>query len=147
VIAARHYDPTRGPSLREFQRYKKQQECVRQRDQETIRQLRAQLDQQYGQIQIGDRDVVKKATLINELPAPAIEHKEETTKHPQQCSTPSQTALQSTQQRQQPTILSATEEVEIARLMVDDGKEQQQRQQQSSDEEEQKTTKKRKIEG
>jgi hypothetical protein len=126
VIAARHYDPTRGPSLREFQRYKKQQECVRQ---------------------IGDRDVVKKATLINELPAPAIEHKEETTKHPQQCSTPSQTALQSTQQRQQPTILSATEEVEIARLMVDDGKEQQQRQQQSSDEEEQKTTKKRKIEG
>jgi hypothetical protein len=140
VILARHGDPTRGPSLQEFQRYKQQQERIRERDQQTIRQLRALLGQQNVQPRTAVCDDVKEDALSNALPA-ATEHKEEPTKHPQQSSPQNQDASQLPQQRQ-PTLLSAAEEEEIERLR---GNEQQQQQQhQSSNNKEQKTKKKRK---
>jgi hypothetical protein len=119
VIVTRHQDPTRGPSLMEFKQCVQQQQLMRKRDEETIRQLRAQLGLPNVQPQTAEEDNEKE-------PPTSIVHEVQSTERLQQLAPLNEATLQ-----EQPTYLSPAEEEDIARLMnVVDVQQQQQQQQQ-----------------
>jgi hypothetical protein len=67
VISSRHRDPTRGPSLQEFELYKKKQEEVIHQLENTIRQLRLQQGiSVYDQIEKKDENKEEKGELREE---------------------------------------------------------------------------------
>jgi hypothetical protein len=129
VIVTRHQDPTRGPSLMEFKQYVQQQQLIRKRDEETIRQLRAQP----GVVEVQTRTAIVEDD-DKEVPT-FIAHTVEPTESLQQSAPLRETVLQ-----EQPVLLSPAEEEDIARLMNVVNVQQPQQQQEQSQKQRQAST-------